>query len=295
MYYRNNSIINVKNNKGETPIFTTPSVEIGRFLIEKGCDLKLRSYPQWDATPLHTAKNAEMIDLLVQYIDVNSATSYGYTPLHSTDNLNVARALIRNGANLNAQLKNGQTPLHVHVNINPDIALLLVEKGADVNIKTIYGFTPLFDVRNPELARKIASKADPEIKVLDHYTALLWHIVKADYPNNIERGRIVREIIAGCPEMATIPTGWNYSPLHCVQDVETAEALLNAGADINYLSSPRKDTPLHCQIKDGHYDVARYLIDKGAKLNERDSDGKTPLSYCEDSGLKEYMKSMGAE
>ena len=72
------------------------------------------------------------------------------TPLHevaaNNSNPDVVKALISDGAEVNATRDNGRTPLHeaADKNSNPDVVKALISAGAKVNAKEdTYGRTPL--------------------------------------------------------------------------------------------------------------------------------------------------------
>ena len=41
-------------------------------------------------------------------------------------------------------------------------------------------------------------------------------------------------------------------------------------------------TPLHLAARQGHVDIVRYLVDKGADLNIKDEDGVSEQEYTAD-------------
>lgn len=71
------------------------------------------------------------------------------TPLHyaaSLGDLELAQALLKRHAEVNATGRNGHTPLHLAVHgrtCKPSIVKLLLEHGADVNARGSWGHTPL--------------------------------------------------------------------------------------------------------------------------------------------------------
>ena len=78
--------------------------------------------------------------------DVNSADDNGWTALHyatlSNDNPEVVKVLLENRANINARDSGGDTPLiNAVTRIRPKHILLLLEYGADANIKNKTGET----------------------------------------------------------------------------------------------------------------------------------------------------------
>jgi len=60
-------------------------------------------------------------------------------------------------------------------------------------------------------------------------------------------------------------------------------ALADAGASLNHASDSDKTTPLVMAIINGHYDAARYLLDRGADPNLVTADGLAPLYAVEDT------------
>jgi ankyrin repeat protein len=80
-------------------------------------------------------------------INVNMKDKFGWTALFfaaDTNNINLAKFLVRKGADINVKDNEGFTPLHEAVVKNSyEVAKFLIEKGANVNAKDNYGYTPL--------------------------------------------------------------------------------------------------------------------------------------------------------
>jgi uncharacterized protein len=57
----------------------------------------------------------------------------------------------------------------------------------------------------------------------------------------------------------------------------TVQAVIKAGADVNQLTAGDKSTPLLVATINGHFDVAKYLLDHGANPNLASENGATPL------------------
>lgn len=72
---------------------------------------------------------------------------------------------------------------------------------------------------------------------------------------------------------------------------ETANALLNAGADVNAQArNAMKVRPIHAASAAAQTDVARSLIERGADVNARQQGGFTPLHEAAASGKLELAR-----
>jgi len=274
------------------------------------------------ATPKSDVADAAMrgdkaaVRVLVQKkTDVNAPQIDGTTGLHwavQADDLELTDLLIRNGAKVSVATVAGATPLQLAA-VNGSAVLLdrLIAAGADPN-------APL--TRSGDTALMIASrtgKVDAVRMLLDHgakvntqetwggTTALMWS-VSEKHPEVtkvlIERGADVNARsyyvpsasgrgfegttpIAQKPakEFEEFASGW-LTPLMFAareNDLESARVLVKAGADINAQSGDGKDA-LSLAFFDGSYDVAEFLIDSGANVNQKDAQRFTPLFWAVD-------------
>jgi ankyrin repeat protein len=126
-----------------------------RLLLEHGANVNAMDKDR--TTPLLLAIQREMYEitrsLLVCSAEPNVKNNDGKTPLHllldgdfsNDDGIpDLARLLLDRGADVNAQDQNHATPLLPAVELHmDDIALILLEHGADPNVKNTRGKTPL--------------------------------------------------------------------------------------------------------------------------------------------------------
>jgi len=91
-------------------------------------------------------------------INLNQADRNGYTPLHfavQENNYSVVEALLRKNAVIDPIDKFGNTPLYkcVTEKVNINITNVLLEYGANVTIKNIFGYSPMAVIQKslPEL------------------------------------------------------------------------------------------------------------------------------------------------
>ena len=150
--------------------------------------------------------------------------------------LEMARALVGEGADVNAPQGDGATALHWAAHRNDlDAATLLIEAGADVNAANALGATPLWlaaiNGSAPMVERLLESGADPNV--------------------SLKMGET--------PLMTASRSG----------DLETVERLLEYGADINTAEHERGQTALMWAVAQQHADVARLLIANDADLHAR--------------------------
>jgi len=152
-----------KDKNGKTPLSYASlggNAEIVRFLIDQ--DAKLDAADKKGMTPLHYAAfgnhKATVGLLLAGGADINADSDKG-TPLHmaissasnpatsDNDPTDMAELLIDRGADLNVSSKTAGTPLHLAVGrVQKRMVKLLIAKGADVNAKggeEVKGGTPL--------------------------------------------------------------------------------------------------------------------------------------------------------
>lgn len=74
------------------------------------------------------------------------------------------------------------------------------------------------------------------------------------------------------------------------EKLKKIEQLVAEGANVNFVDTNRiSDTPLHIAVREKHVEIVKFLIEKGAKLNIKNSRGKTPLDIAERIGLKEII------
>ena len=176
------------------------------------------------------------------------------TPLHyacGSGRAEVAMSLIEKGADMNASNNRGNTPLHVAcMNGRTEVVKSLVGKGADMNASNNKGDTPL----HVACRKTYSGKNEVAMSLIEK---------GADMNSSNNEGD---------------------TPLHVAcrsGHTEAAMSLIEKGADMN-ASNNEGDTPLHVACGNGHTEVAMSLIEKGADMNASDNEGNTPLHHaCE--------------
>ncbi|XP_072160828.1 LOW QUALITY PROTEIN: uncharacterized protein [Bemisia tabaci] len=241
--------ISIKNNLEEC-------VQI--LLKDERVDVKTRHFNQ---TPLERAlkeKNTNISKLIIDRVgDIEISDEDGLNPFHRAVDagmLDVVDYLIKKGANIHSKTKNGNTPLHIAAKHgHTEVAKLLVENGADIHARSenYYKATPLqyaIKCKKLEVAKFLISEGSD----VNAYDPL------AHYARN--RGGTLLHYAARDT------------------DDKLIRFLVENGADVNATENDGR-TPLCLLVKhNGSLDTMRYLIEKGATLNN--ARGGTPLYWA---------------
>lgn len=308
--------INARDERGMTPLHKAAEngrKEVAELLIAKGADVDVKE-DKYGATPLNCAiwgKDKDVAELLIANgANVNSKGHYGWTPLHDAawhGAKHVAELLLAKKADINAQAEKwAATPLHAAAcQGHRDVAELLIAAGADVNRKGIEGYTLLYHAignDDPNLVNcLIAHGAKVDTKCPGGETAL-------HYAAATGRTTAVKLLLeAGSDIDAKDDNG--RTALHVPLDInsysgtyrpskDTIQLLLAKGADVN-LKDKAGRTPLHLAVESADGDIVKLLLDKGARVNEKDDEsGFTALHHAARFGNKnaaELLIARGAD
>jgi ankyrin repeat protein len=183
----------------------------------------------------------------------------------------------------------GETALHLAAMYGKTYAvLMLLEKGASVNVVTKDGKTPL-DLARERRYKKIASlliekttgNLTEKLTSLDSFendNELLSHLDATC--ENVKRIKLLIDqggIVDTLTQICQIP-------LHIAEfnkNVDIAELLIEKGASVNAMDDV---TPLHCAAQNGNSKAVEILIEKGASVNTVTKDEVTPLHCAAISG-----------
>jgi ankyrin repeat protein len=269
-----------------------------RELIKKGVDVNAA---QGDgSTALHWAAikgDAELARLLI-YAGANlrSTTRIGsYTALYLAakgGHAEVVAALLAAGADPNAATSSGATPLMIAAAAGDTRTITaLVENEADVNAKdTAKGETALMFAaafnRTDAVKLLLARGADhtATTKVVDLFALTAPEEEAMARQGGRGGAQPARVDIAGATRSyrynELISSQGGMTALHFAARqgfTESVKALVEGGADLNQVNAGDRTTPLLIAIINGHFDLAAYLIDKGADVRASAFNGATPL------------------
>jgi uncharacterized protein len=259
--------------------------------------LLLAAPPLVDA--VKSGDKAAALALIQQRVDVNTPEADGTTALHwavHQHDLDLMVRLIRAGAKVNAKNDYGATPMsEAAVTGNAEMIEQLLKAGADVESPNADGQTALMVVARTsrvDAARALLGRG-AKVNAVEQWrgqTALMWAAAQrqpAMVKALVEAGADVnarskvnnwqRQITAE-PRAIYRPAGGLTPLLYAAREgcIDCAKYLADAGADLN-LADPEQVSPLLLAILNQHFDLAAYLIQKGANPGKWDWYGRTPL------------------
>lgn len=250
-----------------------------QFLVSQGVQVDERD--EKNRTLLHCAVEAKdeklVRRLLARKAGVNVQDVAGDTPLHYAVRKGDAAllSLLLASANPDARNFKGRTPLQEAFAASAwDVASVLLDKGARLDVRDTLGRTPVFDCvlrACPILDRLVASGAD--IGAVDKEGNTLLHLAAQTNTNNAD---LTSDLIArGAPLKLKNKAG--KTPLHLFSesgDVGSVDLLLAKGCDPNQMDRVG-NTPLHlARITD----MASALLDAGANPDLANKRGERPVN-----------------
>ncbi|HEY8503665.1 MAG TPA: ankyrin repeat domain-containing protein, partial [Gemmataceae bacterium] len=207
--------------------------------------------------------------------------------------LESARELVRAGAKIDAKGPEGKTPLLVANDTgNAELVEFLVESGADVGAVDEEGVTFLMkaaarcDLEQVRLA--LARGADVNARSREGYTALVQaaganHYVTPSEDDEDDDDRFYTRVVEQTPEGTR-----ELRPLPEEHVLAVVRVLLEAGADPN--PADCWQTPLTAAISNDQLEVAKLLLESGARVEETHGHGQTAFEMAEALKNHEALK-----
>jgi ankyrin repeat protein len=224
--------------------------------------------------------------------ELDAKDDRGWVPLHAAAERGRREAvefLLDKGADVKATDNGGQTPLHLAaLRGNNKVVELLVARGADPRSRDQSKKTPLHlaEEENQEETAKLLVSLGADIHAQDSFGhAPAGWMVKNCFE---ELGRLLdsgHKTGSLCSENEDLRS---YTLLYASVEghLEMARHLLEKGADVNVNRSFHEAlavpgvTPLHAAASAGHLEMARLLSASGARLDAKDRYGRTALDWA---------------
>jgi len=218
---------------------------------------------------------------------------------------------------LNATDPDGTTALHLAIlNVHYDLAALLLKKGADPNVPDNSGMTPLYaavDMRspagmmtrpNPKLTDEIdpaemvkillENAANPNARlnkpIIGRHNNLVGDtslgegttpLMRASKGNDVPVMRLLLD--AGADPALTLKDRTTTAMM--ASSLEAIKLLVEHGVDVNAFNTSGQ-TILHNAAARSSNAVIQYVAEKGARLDKKDKQGRTPLDIAGGAGAR---------
>jgi ankyrin repeat protein len=264
---------------GKTLLFDAGSPKIVDLLVARGVNVHARD--ETGRTALHAAiqrtSPAKIVTALLKHgADPNARIKGGFTPLMLAEDGPTVDALVAGGANLHATNDQGEGVLYAGWGSGiPSRIEALARHGLRLDpAKTGELLVNAIVLqRNLGAVKKLlALGADPN-------SATMWEGQPASTPlsaaignGEYEMAKVLRA--AGANDVGEL------SEAASKGDISTMSALIDKGANINELSGGYGDTPLCYAVRQGRAEAVHFLLSRGANVNIFSNTGYTALSMA---------------
>ena len=272
--------------------------QIVQLLFDHGVNVNATTTTGRTALIVAAAKGYNQIVqlLLDNGADMSEGTNSNETALMNAvqhGHSHIVQLLLDNDADVNARTNSGETALYAAAKRDKtaDIVQLLLDNNANINTGNRQ-YQPLIAAATNEsvavLQLLIDRGANTEVKDEEGRTALhcaVWYGKERSVNLLIENGAAIE---------AMNPYGYTALITAAAMDSSNVvKLLLEKGANIEAIGD-RGVTPLHNAVKFGRADIARLLLEHGAKTDIPDQIGQTPLRLAEERNNKAVMRVLRA-
>ncbi|KAJ9486986.1 hypothetical protein VN97_g6342 [Penicillium thymicola] len=284
------------------------------FLLEKGANVNILNRDGLTALQLACkTDNCEAVSLFLEHgAQSEIRSSHGTTALHVSalqGNWVAFDLLIIGGADIDAWDSEGDSLLHMQARepSTTSIAAHLLAQGADIEAYNSQGYTPLQCAAMSGNKTKFLFLVDQGAR-LDVQTSKGETLLHITPPLNQDCLDIV-ETLLECRFSANATTRSGLTPLHHLvinafdlpdpsfdQTADFLSLLLSYGANVNApTASYEAVTALHLAVtanmpRESLVSLVSLLIENGASVDTRTSDGRTPLHLAAERGRRDIFQ-----
>ena len=217
---------------------------------------------------LSEGANINELDPQIRMAPLTLATMMGHTK--------AAELLIQLGADVNIRHEDGGTPLHLSIFLGRfELMELLIKEGADVNAKNRRGDIPVSGLKVPwAFTRFLTNLFDIELE-----------------QKEVEVGRAkIAEMLNINPFQKAEGVANDVWEAVFIGDLKVVKQAIADGIDVNARNPQFGEPILSTVALMGHTEIITFLLEKGADINARNRDGNTALHAAAFLGRAEAVK-----
>ncbi|KAI9852682.1 MAG: Ankyrin repeat domain-containing protein 44 [Vezdaea acicularis] len=276
------------DNMGNTALHVALTSDVAEIILQRpGMDINMLSSESRE-TPLNRAvylAHKEAVRFFLDKgADLNTSDKWGEVPLHSANDVDIARILLEAGAAVDVKAENSKTPLIRAVDRgNEEIVRLFLDSGADIQTEGPAGMNALYaatmgdDEAHEAIYRLLINRGID----INHQGSNGWTVAHAvAWSEQLKYLKIICEAGADIDIMNNIEC----TPFHHAVMKGNSEMIEYLLDEMNFdLKKKRDEKVTLLALVFGQGDEKRnlhLLLDRGADIEGRDSYGRTPLISC---------------
>jgi ankyrin repeat protein len=290
-----NEFYNLSFNNNPSPLIVAAyldNVPLARLLLENGA--QVQSFLLGDSA-IHSARSAEMVQLLLDFHADPETRRCGLTPLHCyahRGNIAAMRAVLQRGVEVDPVGEGISTPLHKAAECgNVNAVKLLLEFGADMHKEDQDANTLLHLAATSGVieAVKLLLEFGADVHKQNHDENTPLHLA-------VMKGEIetVKLLVERWPEGIQAMNEYWQTPLHLAAEAGKVEMV---SLTMDYWSEGVRakdwggNTPLHTAIENGNTEAVRLFVERWPEgIKAKNEAGQTPLHRAAAEGWPEIVR-----